>query len=33
MIENQHKQKVGVGLPCITLRLKEDKAKDIANNR
>ena len=33
MIENQHKQEVGVGQPCITLRLKEDKAKDIANNR
>ena len=33
MIENQHEQEVGVGLPCITLRLKEDKTKDIANNR
>ena len=33
MIENQHEQQVGVGLPCITLGLKEDKARDIANNR
>ena len=33
MIENQHEQEVGVGLPCITLGLKEDKARDIANNR